>query len=112
GQHLFLRDGDEQGVDLGGRQQTNNVAQQQEQDAEVEQVRAPAQLALAQHLARARAPGVLLALEADQAAQQQHRQADVGITDEQQVKEIVLHGAALSWDGALGGSWARRRSAI
>ena len=42
------------------------------QDADVEQVGAPHQLAPAQELAGARLPGVLLAVEAQQAAEQEH----------------------------------------
>ena len=45
------------------------MAQQQEQNADMEEVGAPGELLLAQHLAGRRLPGVLLAVEADEAAE-------------------------------------------
>ena len=64
------------------RQQADEVAEEDDQDADVEQVRAPHQLAPAQQLARAAPPGVLLAVEAQQAAEQEHGQAEIGIPAE------------------------------
>ena len=49
------------------------MPEQQEQHADVEQVRAQAQLACAQQLRGAAAPGVLLAVEAQQAADREDR---------------------------------------
>src|SRR5215468_5001454 len=77
----------------------------------MKQVGAPGKLALAQHLARAGAPGVGVALEADQAAQQEHRQADIRVPEEGDLEESVVHGRApRDWAGA----WVatRRRSVI
>ncbi len=106
GDELLLLDGDEERVERRRRQQADRVAEQQEQDADMEQVGAPAQLALAQDLAGAGAPGVRLAVEADQAAEQEDRQADVGIPDEQQMKMkslmTRLPGWTARWRGACG----------
>ena len=55
------------------------MAEEQEQDADVEQVAAPAQQAAVQQLRRVALPRVLVAVEADQAAEQEHCQADVRI---------------------------------
>ena len=37
-------------------------------------------------------PGVLLAVEADEAAEEEDRQADIGIPDEEDVEDGVAHG--------------------
>ena len=79
---LLLLDRDHQRVEPCWRQQPDRMAHQQEQDTHMKQVGAPTELALAQHLAGRRAPCVLLAVEPDEAAQQEHRQADVWIPDE------------------------------
>src|SRR5262249_37640370 len=55
-------------------EQPDEVADENHEYANVEQVRAPHQLTPPQELARPRLPRVLLALEAQQAAEQKHRQ--------------------------------------
>ena len=80
------------------RQQADQVAEEQEQDADVEQVAAPAQQAGAQQLRRVALPGVLVAVEADQAAEQEHRQADVRIDLEQKAVRASAH-ARTPWLG-------------
>ena len=100
-EQLLLLRRDEQRVDRRRRQQADRVAEEQEQDAEVEQVRAPEQLPLAQQLAGTGLPGVLLAVEADQAAEDEGREADVGIPDEQDVEDGVAHGV----DSSGGVAW-------
>ena len=59
----------------------------EEEDAEVKEIGAPEQLALAQELAGAGLPRVLLAVEPENAAEDEGRQTDVGIPDEQDVKD-------------------------
>jgi len=51
GEELFLLDRDEQRIDLMRRQQPYHMAHHEQQDANVEQVRSPAELLGAQHLA-------------------------------------------------------------
>ncbi len=63
----------------------------------MEQVAAPAQRAGAQHLRRVALPRVLVAVEADQAAEQEHRQADVRIDAEHKAVQRV-HARA-PWSG-------------
>jgi hypothetical protein len=101
GDQLLLLDGDEERVEPGRRQQTYRMTQQQEQDADMEQVGAPGELTLSQDLAGAGAPGVLLAVEADQAAEEKDRQADVGIPDEQEMEDVVLHDRTPGLEGAV-----------
>ena len=64
------------------RQQADEMAEEDEEDADVEQVGAPHQLPAAQQLARSGPPGVLLAVEAEQAADDEDRQAEIGIPAE------------------------------
>ena len=123
GHALLLLDGHEQRVDGLRRQQADRVAQQQKQDAEMKQIGAPEQLPFAQELAGAGFPGVLLAVEPQNAAEDEGRQADVGIPDEQDVKDGVAHwpapqtrvaGDRVTIVGgcvAVGASSARRRPA-
>ena len=58
------------------------MAEEDDEDADVEQVRAPHQLPAPQQLAGSGPPCVLLAVEPDQAAEQEHRQAEIGIPAE------------------------------
>ena len=69
------------------RQQAEQVAEEDAEDAEVEQVRAPPQLAGAQQLRRIALPRVLVAVEAQQAAREEHGQRDVRIDAEQELIE-------------------------
>ena len=73
----------------------DEMAKEDHQDADVEQVGAPHQLAPAQQLAGAGLPSVLLAIEAQQAAEQEYRQAQVGIPAKHDVIDGVAHGSLL-----------------
>ena len=83
------------------RQQPDEMTEEDHEDADVEQVRAPHQLAPPQELARSRLPRVLLAIEAQQTAEQEHGQAQVGIPAEHDVIDGVAHGSLLrrGWSG-------------
>jgi hypothetical protein len=92
--HQLLRLGREDVViDRRRRQQPHEMPEEQEQDPDMEQVGTPAQLARTQHLAGTRAPGILLAIEAHEAADQEHAEADVGIDLEEELGEIGVHRA-------------------
>src|SRR5262245_31945710 len=58
-----------------GGEQPDEMANEDHENANMEQVRAPHQLAPPQELARTCLPRVLLAVKAQQAAEQKHRQA-------------------------------------
>ncbi|MCY1559633.1 hypothetical protein D9M68_966880 [compost metagenome] len=73
GQALLDRGVQEAFVEKMRREQSHRVAEKQEQDADVEQVAAPAQLALAQQLRGIAFPGVLVPVEAGQAAHEEDR---------------------------------------
>ena len=83
------------------RQLAEQVPEEQEKDADVEQVAAPAQRAGAKHLRRVALPCVLVAIEARQAAHEEHRQTDVRIDGEKEIVQI----------GQERGSWGRSRMA-
>ena len=61
------------------RQKPYKMADKDDKNAYMEQVGAPHQLPPPQQLARSGPPGVLLAIEPEQAAEQKHRQTEVGI---------------------------------
>src|SRR6266568_6825214 len=86
------------------RQQAGAMARQQEQDTDVEQVAAPAQLSVAQKLRRVALPGVLIAVETDQAARQENRQADIRVVAEQELVDEV-HALAPGAGGVLRTIW-------
>ena len=73
------------------RQQAAEMAEEDDQDADMEQIGAPGQLPAAQQLARSAAPGVLLAVEAQHAAEQEHGQAEIGIPAEDDVIDQIAH---------------------
>src|SRR5215469_7875441 len=77
-----------------GRQQPACMAQEDHQDADMKQIAAPDQLAAAQKLAGLAAPAILLAVEADDAADQADRDADVRIDPEQEAVDCVRHASA------------------
>ena len=68
-----------------GDQEAEEMTEEHHQDAEVEQVRAPPQLALPQELRRVAFPGVLVAVEAREAAEQEHGERDVRIDAEEEL---------------------------
>src|SRR5215471_2832766 len=83
-----------------GRQQPNEVADKDNENADVEEVRAPHQFSPSQQLARPRLPRVRLAIKANETAEQEHGQAEIGIPAEHDVIDGVAHGAPqtrLAW---------------
>src|SRR5690242_6641834 len=74
------------------RQQAAEVTKEDHENAEMEQVRAPHQLAPAEQLTGAGLPGVLFAIEAQDARQCEHGKAEVGIPTKQQVIDVA-HGS-------------------
>src|SRR5215472_16446404 len=76
------------------RQEPAEMAEDHDDDAVVEQVRAKPELSRAQQLGRIALPGVRLPVEADQAADEQNREADIRIDAEEKLIDIVrgLHG--------------------
>jgi hypothetical protein len=64
------------------RQQADEVADEQQQDADVEQIAGQPHVLVVEHLAGMRLPGELVALEPRQAAQQEHRAGQIGINAE------------------------------
>ena len=82
------------------------MAEEDDEDADVEQVRAPHQLPAAQKLARPASPSVLLAVEAHPAADQEHGQAEVGIPAEHDVVEGLAHGDVLTTAARRGAAGA------
>src|SRR5674476_400200 len=63
----------------------------------MEQIGAPGQLAAAQQLTRSAAPGVLLAVEAQHAAEQEYGQAEIGIPAENDVIDQFGHDLSPHW---------------
>src|SRR5450631_2843164 len=88
------------------RQQAAEVAKEDDQDADMEQVGAPGQLPAAQELTRSAAPGVLLAVEAQHAAEQEHGQAEIGIPAENDVIDQFGHDLSPHWRGGTAGDAA------
>ena len=84
-----------------GVSRADGVAEEQAQDADVEQDVAQPQAAVVQQLRAVGLPGVLLALEADQAAQKKDGQGNVGIDAEEELVQGV-HDAC-SWQRSAGG---------
>ena len=72
------------------RQQAKEVSNEDDENSNVEEVAADHQTALAQQLAGAAAPTELIAIEAQQATQEEHSQADVGVVAKQEMVEIAL----------------------
>src|SRR4026207_2246711 len=72
--------GDAEGIENPDRrQQPDEMTEKKDENADVKQVCPPGQLAPAQELARAAAPGVLLAVETNPAAQKKYDQAWPGV---------------------------------
>ncbi len=95
-QQLLLRSADERVVHPVRRELPEQVPEEQEQDADVEQVAAPPQRPGAQHLRRVALPRVLVAVEPGEAAHQEHGEAHVRIDDEGEIVEIGAHGWTLT----------------
>src|ERR1035437_671231 len=82
------------------------MTEENNQDADMEQIGAPGQLAAAQKLTRSAAPGVLLAVEAQHAAEQEHGQAEIGIPAENDVIDQFGHDLSPHWRGGTVGAAA------
>src|SRR3546814_2069184 len=77
-----------QGIEHPNRhQQTEDMAEQDEKDADMEQHRPPHQLLAPQELARAGTPAVGFTVEADDRANHQHGKGDVGVNAENRSEE-------------------------
>ena len=96
GDQLLGAGADEVLIDEVRRQHAEEVPEEQEEHADVEQVAAQPQLAAAQQLRGVALPRVLVAVETQQAADEEHREADVGVVAEQQVVEPGCHGCTPS----------------
>src|SRR5690606_2123731 len=105
---LFDRRVQEVRIEGMRRQQPDQVPKEQEQDADVEQVAAPAQQPGAQHLRRVAFPGVLVAVKAQQAAEQKHRQTDVGVDPKKKTMQgghCCAPWEESAWRADLGTMW-------
>src|SRR6185503_19442999 len=92
-QLLLVGNADEGLVHPVRREQAHEMAEEKEQDADMEQVAAPAQRARAQHLRRVALPRVLVPVEARQAAHEEYDHADIRVGAEEEDVQIVLEGA-------------------
>src|SRR5262249_54836397 len=71
------------------REKADEMAGDHDDDAIVEKVRSKAELPLAQQLGGITLPGIGLAIETDQTANQQHREAEIGIDAEEKCIDVV-----------------------
>src|SRR5262249_24766787 len=86
----LMTDGVERPVDRPmRREKAGEMAEDHDDDAIVEQVRSKAQLPLAQQLGGIALPSIGLAIKTDQAADQQHREAEIGIDAEEKCIDVV-----------------------
>src|SRR3546814_94533 len=76
-------------VDFRWRQEAEEMAEEKSEDAEMEQDAAPDELLAPEKLARLGAPGVLAAIEACPASEEEDRHADIGKHAEQEVINVV-----------------------
>src|SRR5689334_16461265 len=74
------------------REQTARMADENDQNPDMKQVAAPHELPAAQQLAGLAPPGILFPVEADQAADQKHRQADIRVYAKQKSVDPLAHG--------------------
>src|SRR5262249_582298 len=98
---------------LDRRQQADEMAEKNDEDADVKQIGTPHQLTAAQQLTRSAPPGVLLSVEANDASEQEYRQEQVGVPAEHELIERRAHGVLLpgtrghcvgnAWRGAAAG---------
>src|SRR5215813_3548179 len=79
-------------VDLWRREQAEEMAEEEQQNADVEKHAAPIELLSAQELARLGTPSVLAAVEPRPAAQEKHDHAEIGIEAEQELVDEAGHG--------------------
>src|SRR3546814_4117909 len=80
--------------DRHGRQQADEVTDQQDQHTHVKQVGAEHHLLAPQELARLRAPALLSGVETQDAADDQHRDGEIGIPAENQLVQEIVHRPA------------------
>src|SRR6185503_19936322 len=85
------------------------MAEEKEQDADVEQVAAPAKRTGAQHLRRIAFPRVLVAVEARQAAHQEDHRAAIRVGAEEEDVQVVFEGGHATAPG-LALFWSMRRT--
>src|SRR3546814_18508705 len=76
-------------VDFRWRQEAEEMAEEKSEDAEMEQDAAPDELLAPEKLARLGAPGVLAAIEACPASEEEARHADIGKHAEPEVINVV-----------------------
>ena len=72
-------------------QQTAHMSEQDDENADMEQNTAPDELTAAQQLTRLAAPGILLAIETDEAADQEDRQGNIGVDTEKECVDPLAH---------------------
>src|SRR3546814_9705153 len=100
--------------DRHGRQQADEVTDQQDQHTHVKQVGAEHHLLAPQELARLRAPAILSGVETQDAADDQHRDGEIGIPAENQlVQEIVHRPASLiasRWAALIFVTWSEEHT--
>jgi hypothetical protein len=95
GHHLLEAVADAEELEHRHRgQQADAMAEQDTDDPHMEQDRTPDELPAAQELARLGAPAVLIGVEPHQAANEEHRQRDVGIDRESGGMDETLHDQA------------------
>ena len=89
--------------------QTEQMAAEYRQHADVKQHAAQPQLAAVEQFAGIAFPGVLLAVETHQAAEEKYGQADIGINAEEKLVEGIefVHGNSFSGCLMRGGRWGR-----
>src|SRR5258707_1095540 len=75
------------------RQQADEMASEDRQDADMEAVAADKEQAAPQQLAGAGAPGILFAVEADHAANEEDAERHIGVEAKENLIEIVEHSA-------------------
>src|SRR5690606_15721303 len=73
------------------RQQADEMAGEQDEDAHVEQVRSDHHLPAAQELARLRAPAILARVEAQDAADDEDGDGEIGIPAERELIDEFVH---------------------
>lgn len=67
------------------------MAYQNDEDADVKKIAAPHELPAAQELTGPASPGILFPVEPDQAADQEYRQANIGIDSEKKKIDPLVH---------------------
>src|SRR6516164_1912452 len=92
GEQLLVTRADQPGVGPMRGQHAKQMAEEDEQHAEVKEVRAPAQLTCTQQLRAVALPGVLIAIEANEARKEKHRETDIRIDSKQELIQTAGEG--------------------